>query len=104
MCRKAVTSYFLRAMIKENCKAKEGEPVKLPVVRKLVYGLLAVFCVMMLLYGWTKVSLFCGLAIAAVIWVGILNIALWRCPHCGKNLGRMEKQKYCPHCGKELKM
>ena len=30
-----------------------------------------------------------------------VNLALWRCPHCGKNLGR-GVPKFCPNCGKKL--
>ena len=43
--------------------------------------------------------------IAAVVllipWV-VLEIRLWRCPHCGGFLGRMEKKKNCPNCGEPL--
>ncbi len=34
--------------------------------------------------------------------VGI-NLTCWRCPHCGKSLGR-DTGKFCQHCGKELNM
>ena len=28
---------------------------------------------------------------------------LWRCPHCGKHLGRIgDGAKVCPHCGEPL--
>ena len=39
-----------------------------------------------------------SLAMFAVLWAQI-----WRCPHCGKHLGRMaESSDRCPHCGEKL--
>ena len=46
------------------------------------------------------------------IWVLLLGLAValgavvlwkrwWRCPSCGRFLGRTKGQ-YCPHCGKEI--
>ena len=30
-------------------------------------------------------------------------LQLWRCPHCGAHLGRIDEGgRYCPHCGKKL--
>ena len=34
-------------------------------------------------------------------WV-VLEIRLWRCPHCGAFLGTMEKKHNCPNCGETL--
>ncbi len=31
----------------------------------------------------------------------IFIVVFYRCPHCGKHLGR-SGGKYCPYCGKEL--
>lgn len=31
----------------------------------------------------------------------VVLVVFWRCPHCGKQLGR-DVPKYCPHCGKRL--
>ena len=28
----------------------------------------------------------------------------WRCPKCGKHLGRISKIKYCPHCSNALEL
>jgi len=42
-----------------------------------------------------------GLILAVA--VAIINIIFWRCPYCGKNLGR-DTGKFCQHCGKELNM
>ena len=26
----------------------------------------------------------------------------WKCPHCGKHLGRIGQSDLCPHCGKNI--
>ena len=31
----------------------------------------------------------------------IPHFLFYRCPHCGKQLGR-DKVKYCPHCGERV--
>ena len=37
-----------------------------------------------------------------VIWIFLHNI-WWRCPHCKKNLGRLEHGiTHCKYCGKKL--
>lgn len=28
----------------------------------------------------------------------------WRCPKCGRHLGRISKIKYCPHCSNALEV
>lgn len=39
-----------------------------------------------------------SLAVFAVLWS-----RLWRCPKCGKHLGRMlDDSKVCPHCGEPI--
>lgn len=38
-----------------------------------------------------------GLGAAAIA----VDLALWRCPHCGANLGR-DAPKFCPSCGHRL--
>ncbi len=39
-----------------------------------------------------------SLAVFAVLWS-----RLWRCPQCGKHLGRMaDGSDHCPHCGAKL--
>ncbi len=33
----------------------------------------------------------------------IFQMIFWKCPHCGKNLGRIgEKRRFCSNCGKEI--
>ena len=60
----------------------------------LIAGLL-----LMLIGGESIWVLLLGLAVAlgaVVVWK-----RWWRCPSCGRFLGRTKGQ-YCPHCGKEI--
>ena len=60
----------------------------------LIAGLL-----LMLIGGESIWVLLLGLAVAlgaVVLWT-----RWWRCPSCGRFLGRTKGQ-YCPHCGKEI--
>ena len=60
----------------------------------LIAGLL-----LMLICGESIWVLLLGLAVAlgaVVLWK-----RWWRCPSCGRFLGRTKGQ-YCPHCGKEI--
>ena len=60
----------------------------------LIAGLL-----LMLIGGGSIWILLLGMAMvfgAAVLWK-----RWWRCPSCGRFLGRTKGQ-YCPHCGKEI--
>ena len=78
--------------------------MKLTTVRKLIYTLLALMCILLIVVwytDWFRLSL---VAIALLILIGIINHVFWKCPHCGANLGRMEKQNHCHSCGKELEM
>lgn len=68
---------------------------------RLIYGLagLAILCAILILVH-PAFSAGCILAILAVV---LVNLRFWRCPACGKNLGRTIG-KYCPHCGAALGM
>ena len=44
------------------------------------------------------IAMIVSLALFALLWS-----RLWRCPKCGKHLGRLgDGQKVCPHCGEPL--
>ena len=70
-------------------------------VKYLIYALGAACMLMILLLGITKSLVFLGLAMAFGVAVVVVNLRLWRCPHCGGNLGR-DVSQYCTHCGKRL--
>ena len=78
--------------------------MKRKTAKAVMWGLLAVFCVFMLLMAWTRLARFGYAAIAAVIVYGIINIAFWRCPNCGRCIGAIWLGKYthCRYCGEEM--
>lgn len=64
--------------------------------RKLIYFLYIMGFLMILLCYIHIIFLPIGLAVAASSLVP--NLLFYRCPHCGKHLGRSGGD-YCPHCG-----
>ena len=43
------------------------------------------------------------LMLASLVMFILVWAKLWRCPHCGKHLGRMaDWSGVCPHCGEKL--
>ena len=43
------------------------------------------------------------LGIAIMLFAIVIGVLYYRCPHCGRPLGRIgEGGAYCPHCGKAL--
>ena len=79
--------------------------MKLKTAKAVMWVLLAIFCVLMLLMAWTRFAPFGYAAIATIIVYGIINIAFWRCPNCGKCIGGIWLGKYnhCRYCGEEIK-
>ena len=75
--------------------------MKLKTVKRLMTGL-GIAAVAVVLQGYGAGSLPVALVAAALI-VGevAVSIALWRCPQCGRWLGR-SRGRFCPHCGREL--
>lgn len=46
---------------------------------------------------------FTAISFLALAGFFLVDFLYWRCPHCGRNLGRLgECGEYCTHCGKEL--
>ena len=44
------------------------------------------------------------LGIAIMLFAIVIWVLYYRCPHCGRPLGRIgEGGAYCPHCGKEIR-
>ena len=52
-------------------------------------------------WNFSQVSIFQMLTYLMVFALFILTILFWKCPHCGKYLGRSIGE-YCPHCGEKL--
>lgn len=79
--------------------------MKLSTVKSICFGLLGVFCLLMLLLLLIPEPALGYAAVGIVVFIGIFLLAFWRCPHCGRCLGQMElskKAKYCRYCGKEI--
>ena len=68
-------------------------------VRKLTYTLLIVGIVVMLL-GYLHIAFFIAGACIACSCL-IPHLFFYRCPHCGKLLGRNEGE-FCQHCGERI--
>lgn len=71
-------------------------------VKRLIYGLLiAAFIIMACVYTWKIEWLLYGFTVSIGA-CGICVLLFWRCPFCGKHLGRVGNVKYCMHCGIDL--
>ena len=72
--------------------------------KKLIYGLVvAAFLSMALGFIWETLRewLLYGFMILMGTCFACL-LLFWRCPHCGRHLGRMDNAKFCKHCGEKL--
>ena len=78
--------------------------MKLKTAKNTMYTLLGLFCLFMVMLWLTKLLLFSYLTIGSVVAIGIINIAYWKCPYCGKNIGSMENVHYCRNCGREIEL
>lgn len=75
--------------------------MKLKKVKYLIYTFAAACVLMIILLDVTKSVVFLWLTLAfAAVGVAV-NLAWWRCPHCGMHLGR-DVSQYCTYCGKKL--
>ena len=78
--------------------------MKLSTVRTLTYALWALMVLLLVIVWYADIFQLVFPALGLVALVFLLNRLFWKCPHCGKNLGRLEKQNHCHNCGKELEM
>ena len=73
--------------------------MKLKTVKAIFNGLVAVMLALAAGYALTDYFLLgCGVIVLGIAASGF-HFALYRCPHCGKHLGRGTPDA-CPHCGK----
>ena len=83
--------------------------MKLKKVKTICEILVAVECAMIPV-TWIAAVAPVALGIAVGIMIGLLitlcvfMIGFWRCPDCGRGLGRLGKYEYCSHCGTKLDM
>ena len=78
--------------------------MKLSTVRTLTYGLWALMVLLLVVVWYADIFQLVFAAIGLVALVFLINHLFWKCPHCGANLGRIEKQNHCHNCGRELEM
>ena len=71
----------------------------LKTVKAIFNGLVAVMLALAAGYALTDSFLLgCGVIVLGIA-ASVFHFALYRCPHCGKHLGRRTPDA-CPHCGK----
>lgn len=75
--------------------------MKLKTVKRLMTGLGIAAVAVVLLGNASESPPAVALGVALVIVEVVVSIALWRCPQCGRWLGR-SRGRFCPHCGREL--
>ena len=78
--------------------------MKLSAVRTLSYTLYALAALLLIVDWYTDIFELTFVALSLCVLVFVINRLFWKCPHCGKNLGRLEKLAHCHNCGKELEM
>ena len=70
----------------------------------LTLGICTFSCILLAYLVVKQTALCIALLVLALVLcavVVVINIVFWRCPYCGKGLGR-DSGKFCQHCGKEL--
>ena len=85
-------------------KKEKKPPLPVKAVFWLTVVLLAAAVAMMVVMLLGYVDKVAGLFVLTMFVFAILNKACWKCPACGKHLGRFGYPRSCPHCGEDLKM
>lgn len=70
-------------------------------VKILLFVLLSLTVACLLIGGGLSNPVYFLLAAAFAVGYAVAYAALWRCPFCGRHLGRSDGES-CPHCGKAL--
>lgn len=68
----------------------------------IVFAMLTVVLIPYLLDGRAPEGLRLGIAIAGVGVMLYQQLVNWRCPKCGRHLGREFSYRHCPHCATKL--
>ena len=69
--------------------------------KNVFYGLYIAFVVCTFLAAFNESLLFLILTVCCVIAIVAVSLLFWRCPHCGRGLGRYV-DRFCTHCGGAL--
>lgn len=70
-------------------------------VLHIIYWLAGICCVLIVLGSVLQNGVLYGLGFLCIFALFYVNIRYWRCPECGRHLGR-DKGRYCRHCSHEL--
>ena len=70
-------------------------------VKKICYALMGAAIVSAVLVPFFGVAP-AIIAVVLAVAIGVFVSVNWRCPYCGRGLGRVGKFEYCPHCGEKL--
>ena len=83
---------------------KEVKKPALPVkaVFWLTVVLLVVLAVLVVLMLVRYSSTLAGIFVLVIFLFAFLNKGCWKCPSCGKHLGRFGRPRSCPSCGEKL--
>lgn len=69
-------------------------------VKKIMWPIFAVGALLPVVFKMSDVAVLLGVLLIGLA-IG-LYFLYWRCPHCGRDLGR-DGGAFCPHCGKQIK-
>ena len=69
--------------------------------RKIMYWLAGIGTPIILWGAFAESTALIAVGFVVVLSTLFVNLGYWRCPHCGRHLGR-DIGRYCMHCGKEL--
>lgn len=78
--------------------------MKLKLVRRIWLGGMIAAGVLFVLGYVMELAVYVQIAFGVFFVDTGFYLRFWRCPHCGKSLGRLAKVNYCPYCGEELDM
>ncbi len=72
--------------------------------QKLIICLWVAAVICAILIALTENLVFAVLGIAAIIAQTVVKLQFWKCPHCGKFLGKQLGPQHCRHCGEKVEL
>lgn len=78
--------------------------MQLKTVRNVLLAIACATTACLVLVFVTRWMLFGYLTIALTVCYIVFLLVFWRCPHCHKFLGMLEKFQTCRRCGKNLEL
>ncbi len=78
--------------------------MKLKTVQLTIICLYAAAIVFAVLTAVLRSPVMIVLAMAAVIAQTVVRICFWKCPHCGRILGKQLGPQHCRYCGEKVEL